>query len=315
METNCWLVRPVWLRYSLGEIKLFNVKLEMAVLDAHFTELPNDEHVNWHDWAAVPAHVDGALVRSQPTLQELPRLTEADTAIRFVPAQYNRFFVEFNSTFQEYLGQFSSKHRSNLKRDVRKFTEMSGGTLDWRCFRTPGEVADFLAHATALSKKTFQERLLGAGLPDSDEFKKAQLELAQQNRIRAFLLFDKGKPVSYLLTEVRAPDILLYRNLGYDPEYRSWSPGSVLHYVALERLFADGDLRMLDFTEGEGMHKQLFSTDSRRCADLYFFRPTFRIRALLALHSGLEIMSRMLVRALDSLGLKARVKKFIRSRA
>jgi CelD/BcsL family acetyltransferase involved in cellulose biosynthesis len=313
IETKRWVTRPVWLRYTLGEKKLFNLQFSMAVLDAHFTELSEGTYESWSDWSSVPREVDGVLIRSQPTRNTLPRLERTADALRYVPSQYQRYYLEFNSTFAEYLGRFSSKHRSNLKREVRKFTEMNGGTLDSRAYKTPEEVAEFFSLARALSSKTFQERLLDAGLPGTDEYRDQLIELARQGRIRAYLLFHGDKPVSYLLTEIREPDILLYRFLGYDPEYRSWSPGSVLHYVALERLFEEGGLRMLDFTEGEGMHKQLLSTGSQQCADLYFFRPTLRTRAMLWLHTRLQAFSKSIVNTLDRFGLKARVKKLIRA--
>lgn len=313
--SQSWSVKPVQLRYTLGEKKLFSARFLMAELESHFTKLAEGAYENWSDWATVPGEVDGVLIRSQPTRSDLPRSSRVPGGLRYVPAQYERYFLEFKSTFEEYLNGFSPKHRKNWKREVRKFTEMSGGKLEFRAYRTPDEVAEFLSISRELSKKTFQERLLDAGLPSSAEYRSEQLELARQDRIRAYLLFHEGKAVSYLLTEIGEPGILIYRYLGYDPEYRASSPGSVLHYLALERLFAEGGLRLLDFTEGEGIHKRLMSTGSCHCADIYFFRNTPRIWALLQLHAGLRGLSAGVVKVLDHYGLKARVKKFIRARA
>ncbi len=316
MDTsNRWVVRPILLRFNLGEVTLFSVRFKLAVLDAHFTELGENEFCTWPGWEGVPSSAEGALVRSQPIGERLPRLTATPDAIRYVPAQYQRYYMEFQSSFEGYLQKFSSKIRGNRKREIKKFAEMSGGTIDWREYRAPGEIEEFLGFARALSAKTFQERLLDAGLPAGEEYRRDLLALAAKDKLRAYLLFHAGQPVAYLLTEVRDPDILLYRYLGYDPAFRSWSPGTVLHFKAFEKLFAEGGLRMLDFTEGEGTHKKFFATGSKLCADIYFFRGSLKNRLILRSHALLDAVSRRLTSLLDRIGLKARLKKFIRSRA
>ncbi len=312
-DTSGWVVRPVALKISLGERRLFWFPFTMAVKEAHFTELADDEYVNWSDWSAVPGHVDAVVIRSQPVTSPLPRRLATAGGVRYVPAQYLRYYMEFNGTFEQYLQKFSSKVRSNRKREVKKFAEFSGGTIDFRQYRTAAEVEEFYRLARELSRKTFQERLLDAGLPDNETYRSNLLDLASQDRIRAYLMFKSGAAVAYLLTEVRVPDILLYRYLGYDPEFRSWSPGTVLHCLAFERLFAEQRFRFLDFTEGEGTHKKFFATGNRSCADIFFFRRTFKNRMFLLLHSSTEGFSRAVAGMLDRLGLKARIKKLLRA--
>jgi len=308
-----WVMRSVPLKVSLGERSLFWVRFDMAVREVHFSELVDDEYCNFAAWDSIPPSVDAVLIRSQPVSAELPRRARIGGAVRYVPAQYLRYYMEFGGTFAEYLQKFSSKIRSNRKREVKKFAEFSGGTIDFRAYRTVAEVGEFLTIARELSRKTFQERLLDAGLPGDDAYRQHQLELASQDRVRAYLMFHSGKPVAYLLTEVSENGILLYRYLGYDPEFRSWSPGTVLHCQAFEQLFAENRFRFLDFTEGEGTHKKFFATGHRACADLIFFRPTLRNRVFLLVHSLMEAFSRTASAVLDKLGLKARIKKLMRA--
>lgn len=310
-----WEVRTVPLKFMLGEMTLFKVPLSMAVGTAHFSEISEDAFCTWSQWDSVPQSVQGVAIKSQPVSTELPSLTRFSTAIRFVPAQYRRFYLEFGQTFEEYLQKFSSQSRSKRRKEVRKFAESSGGSLDLRTYQTPQELEIFLREARELSEKTFQERLLDAGLPASEEFRHLLLERGAAGEVRAFILFHAGKAAAYLLYQIRAPGIVLSVYTGYDPTLRALSPGTVVHYLSIEKLFAESGLRMLDFTEGEGTHKQYFATASRQCADIYFLRPSFRVGALLRLHVILESTSRAIVRALDRFGLKARIKKLIRARA
>jgi CelD/BcsL family acetyltransferase involved in cellulose biosynthesis len=310
-----WEVRTVILKFKLGETTLFKVPMTMAVATAHFTELAEDAFATWSQWDAVPAAVQGVVIKSQPVSSELPRLTHFATGIRYVPAQYRRFYLEFGPSFAEYLQKFSSQTRQKRRKEVRKFAESSGGAIDLRAYRTAQELTEFLREARALSQMTFQERLLGAGLPASDAYRKYLLETGAAGRVRAFILFHAGKAAAYLLYEIREPGIVLSMYTGYDPELRALSPGSVIHYLAIEKLFGESALRMLDFTEGEGTHKQFYATGSRQCADIYFLKPSLRVGLLLRLHAGMDFLSRTIVGALDRLGLKAKIKKLIRARA
>ena len=198
---------------------------------------------------------------------------------------------------------------------MKKFGEFCGGQLDWREFRKNEDMDEFYENAREVSKKTYQERLLDAGLPDEEEFRQEMHALASQDRARGYILFCAAKPIAYLFCSMREGGILIYRYLGYDPEFQSWSPGTMLNYVVLETLFNEGGFRMFDFTEGEGTHKRFFSTGSTRCADVYHFRRTAKNYLILYLHNAADFVSTSAVRVLDKLGLKARLKKFFRSTA
>jgi hypothetical protein len=310
-----WEVRSVTLKFKLGEMTLFTLPMTLAVGTAHFTELAEDAFANWSQWDSVPESVQGVVIKSQPVSTELPRLTRFPSAIRYVPAQYRRFYLEFGPSFAGYLQKFSSQSRQKRKREVRKFADSSGGEIDLRLYRTPQELAEFLREARALSELTFQERLLNAGLPASDGYRKHLLETGAAGRSRGFILFHAGKAAAYLLYEIRAPGIVLSMYTGYDPQLRALSPGTVIHFLSIEKLFGESGLRMLDFTEGEGTHKQFFATGSRQCADIYFLKPSLRAALLLRLHAGMDFLSHAVVGILDRLGLKARIKKLIRARA
>jgi CelD/BcsL family acetyltransferase involved in cellulose biosynthesis len=310
-----WEVRTVPLKFMLGELTLFKLRLTMAVGTAHFTEMAEDAFCTWSQWDSVPQSVQGVAIKSQPVSGELPRLTRFPTGIRYVPAQYRRFYIEFGPSFAEYLQKFSSQSRQKRRKEVRRFAETSGGQIDLRLYRTPPELEEFLREARELSRKTFQERLLDVGLPSGDDFRQQLLEKSAADKARAFVLFHAGKAAAYLLCEIRDPGIVLSLYTGYDPALRALSPGTVMYYLAIEKLFQERGLRMLDFTEGEGTHKQYFANASRQCADLYFVRPSLRARALLRLHACMDSTSRAMVSLLDRLGIKAQIKKMIRARA
>ena len=90
-----------------------------------------------------------------------------------------------------------------------------------------------------MAKKTYQEKLLDAGIPESERFVREMESLAAQDQVRAYILFDRERPVSYLYCPVE-DGTLIYAYLGYDPDYMKLSVGTVLQWLAVEQLFGEG---------------------------------------------------------------------------
>ncbi len=196
---------------------------------------------------------------------------------------YRRHYIAMDGlSHEDYLARFSGKTRSTLRRKARKL-----GSYEVTEHRTPAEIERFLDAALPLSAKTYQARLLDAGLPAGAAARKAMLEAAEDHRMRCFLLSVEGEAIAYLSLPV-VGRTLVYEHLGYAPEWARMSPGTVLQLDALERLFAEQRYAYFDFTEGEGAHKAMFGTDHADCASFVLLDPTLANRALLGARAGFD---------------------------
>lgn len=233
-----------------------------------------------------PQARDGVRVLSAPT----QRLAEVSARYPGFLAggrqDYRRHYIDMAPGFDAYMAQFSGKTRSTLRRKARKLADDLGG-YTVTAHRTPAEIEAFLAAALPLSARTYQARLLDAGLPDTPAARQAMLEAAEADRMRAFLLHAGGRAIAYLSLPV-AGEALVYAHLGYDPDFARLSPGTVLQMDALERLFAENRFRWFDFTEGEGAHKAMFGTHSAACTSLVLLEPTLANRALLGARDAFD---------------------------
>lgn len=312
-------VDPVWrpgsltLDFRLGEYRLWRCPFAAVLCDGGL-QLSGGRGLPSIPRALEDGTIEVALARSWPLAEWVPSVVFAPGVVRYVPSQYRRHYVDLSrGTFEDYLDGFSSKSRSTLKRKVRRCADAHGGDLVCREYRTPLELGEFLEVATGISARTYQERLLGKGLPTSGEFRERVRTLAAGNAVRGYVLFLAGRPAAYLFCPVE-DGVVLYQHVGYDPVFRDVSPGTVLQYLALERLFGEGCFRVFDFTEGEGQHKELFARSHVLSADVYYFRRSLRNQAIVSAHDALRRTSRGLVSALDGLGLKGRIKRVLRAR-
>lgn len=305
-------MRKVWLSYQLSDWTLLKVGLPLQThaygLSSNVEAVSDPKPPGD---APPSAGSRGYMLRARPVTEHLPVLTRIGGFFRYVPLQYRHYFIDMAGDFESYRQKFSSKTRSTIARKVKKFSEHSGGTLRWAAYRTAGELREFFPLARQISVKTYQERLLDAGLPDDADFVDRMVQKASEDGVRAFLLFDGERPVSYLFCPVEK-DVLVYEFLGYDPDYQKLSVGTILQWVALESLFEEKRFRYFDFTEGESEHKRLFATHDRRCANIMFLQDDLRAAVLLRSHLALNRLSSRLGNVLARWGVKTRVRRVLR---
>lgn len=224
----------------------------------------------------LPREAQGYLVTSLPEAQ-CAGLRSGGMLV-LMRQRYTRFHVDLSLDFDAWFAGLSASTRQGLKRKARRI----GAVV--RRFRTPGDMAVFHPLARALSARTYQERLLGAGLPDDLAWLQ---RLAAADAVRAWLLMLDEQPVAYLCCPVEG-DTVLYAHVGHDPEVAACSPGAVLQLEALRDLFAERRFAWFDFTEGEGQHKRQMASGGIACVDLMLLRPTFANHALIAALAGFD---------------------------
>ena len=309
--SELWERRPVPLKFMLSDKLLFKKMLDLNVqskglsgkLEPVDSPLPPPQ--------SLQSGCDGYLIRSQPLQKKQPPFRSVDQFICYVPNQYQRYYINLQQSFDDYQAKFSSKSRSTIKRKIKKFAKQCGDDIRWQRYNDAAEMAEFYRLARQVSSRSYQEKLLDAGLPDSADFQEQLKTAAEQDLVRGYVLFDGDKPIAYMYCPIHE-GILMYDYLGYDPDYMKWSVGTILHWRAFEDIFNEGKFRLFDFTEGESEHKRLYATDNLLCGNVYFLRKGFGMMLLLRLHKALDDFSNWLGGVLDRYGLKTKIKKFIR---
>lgn len=224
---------------------------------------------------------------------------------------FPRHYIDMALGFDAYMAGFSGKTRSTLRRKTKKLVSHCGGTLDIRSFHRAEDIGGFFEAALPLSARTYQDRLLDAGLPADAEFQRTSLALATRGDLRAWVLYVEGRAAAYLYLPVQA-DTLRYDYLGYDPAHAPLSVGTVLQMHALEETMGEKRFSRFDFTSGDGAHKRLFATDQIACSTLVMLRGGVRNRLTLGIGGAIDDWATRAGEWADRIGVKAAVKKAIR---
>jgi CelD/BcsL family acetyltransferase involved in cellulose biosynthesis len=301
--------RPLPLKFQIGARTLASIRRDLVRVP-----LSLDEAIDGRlpDLPALDPAADGYLVTSLPETQRDAFAGAAGGMIAFVRQRYVRRYADLTMGFDAYLEQLSGNTRSAIKRKGKKVAQASGGQLDVRRYATPDRLSDFHAVARRLALGTYQERLMGAGLPDTPDFTQRMFAMAAEGNVRAWLLYVGGEPVAYLYCPIHG-DTAIYEFVGHDPKFNDLSVGAVLQVEALRDLFAEGRIARFDFTEGDGQHKRQFATGGVTCCDLLLLRPTLANRLALAALAGFDGMMALAKRAVERLGLQGMAKKVRRA--
>ena len=306
-----WEERSVALQFCLSERRLFAATLRMARLGTHFTQLTGD----LNQWAghvpALPERLDGLYIRSHPIESPLPVVATVSGVLRYAPNQTDRYFMDLTGRFDDYVGGLGKSSRRELKRQTFRYTQLCGGKLPVREYRSPNEMEEFYRFARHISARSYQELLMHGGFPEGQAVIDDLREQAAVNAVRGYVLLHGDRPVAYQC--IRHREGILYEPLyAYDQEYRKWGPGAVLQFWLLERWMNEGAYRVLDHGPGVDYHQVTYATHRQRCAELYFLRDTARLRLMVGLHRVTDSLSVNAGRILRALGIKDAAKRLLK---
>lgn len=308
MSGEAQIALPLPLRFQLGARTLASVQRQLVrvplsldqVLDGRLPVLPP---------LARTAH--GYSVTSLPEARRDAMTFAAGGMVAHVRQRYPRHYIDLTIGHDAYLAVLSSGTRSGMKRKAKRLAEVSGGRLDIRRFATPDELAAFHDVARAISLRTYQERLLGGGLPDDAAFVHDMYARAAAGTVRAWVLYIAGVPAAFLYCPI-AGGVVRYDHVGHDPAFSDLSPGGVLLMEALRDLYAESGPRRFDFTEGDGQHKRSFATHHVPCLDMLLLRASLANRATLTALGAFDRAAALGKRGVARLGLQRLTKRLRR---
>lgn len=297
------------LDFSFGYWRFYTLPMSVQLVTTHFAKLP-PHPPNARDLLSLPGEKrEPVWIVSHPVKQSVATLEFGPAVIRYITARYPRYYVHLSGTFEQYVQRLSRKRRGELRRKMRKFARVGSPPL--REYRSPAEISAFYESALVVSRQSFQKRI-GHGLPEDPESVARLMRMAEQDRIRGYILFHEDQPAAFTLCHVNG-DWLTGEICGYDPSLSHLSPGNALIGSILERLFEEQRFQMLDLGTGDADYKAFFATASVPCADIYYFRRNLKNFALVIAHWTTSILWQWTIRLLDALRVRDKLKKLARN--
>ena len=197
--------------------------------------------------------------------------------------------LRLGGSAQDHFSKMSSKARGNLHRSIKQLKARGGGRLELVRVEAEGEVDEFLREAAAVSRKTWQHKILGSRVSDTEEERAGFRARARRGLLRSYTLRCGDEPCAFVVGH-QYGGVYHYNEVGYDPAYASFSPGTVLLYLLIQDLFAHRPPRLLNFGVGDADYKRRFGNVQMEDASVLVFRKSLRGRLLTASHSGFRAL-------------------------
>jgi len=223
-----------------------------------------------------------------------------------------RPILQFGESFESYMQKFTSKHRGNIRRQIRKLREGPLGEMRLARYERTDQVREFVDLAIAVSRKTYQWKIHQRGLSDTDRVARRLSFAAEHGWMRCYLLFCGDTPYAFL-TGYQHEGCFLMDEIGHDPALAAYSAGTVLQFLVVEDLFAYNRPVLWDLQD-YGSYKDVLSTESYPQGKMFLFKPGLRSRSIIAGDRACRSVTHAASRILDRWKLKHKVKSFLRTR-
>ena len=272
-----WETRSASLDFQFGPITLGQVRFKALTLVSN--PFAMERPLNLPLDFAFSNGCRAVVVQAHRVHKDLLAIRIERRALRYTARYYLRYVIDLKGSFSDYLAKFSKKSRHELQRTVRRFIEAGSGISDIREYRTRSEIMEFRDIAIGISFRSYKNDI-GWGFEEGEDFaRKLEIE-ASTGALCGYVLMLSGEPVAYGLCRIEK-DVIIYRYTGYVDEFARRSPGKVLLYFMLQRLFGEGKYRLFDFDGTDYFaYKEFFATRAIPYGRVIWFQPTIRNLAI-----------------------------------
>jgi hypothetical protein len=261
---------------------------------------------------------DVAILNSVPVNSPLYELGLASPGVfcrDSFPVLRGHDVMEVPDALDDVYKRLSSDRRIETRRRVKKFQGHPAGPPKIVCYQRTSELEQLFHDAEQIAERTYQ-RGLRVGFEDNASVRERLQFAARAGWLRAYILYAGETPVAFWIG-VLYGKTFLSEYMGYDPEFRKWSPGMVLIMQVVQRFCErteGAEVRELDFGLGTAEYKDVLGNKSWMEGSLYIFSPTFKGIILKGKQTATALADRAARKAAISTNLLPRIKKWWRSR-
>jgi hypothetical protein len=185
--------------------------------------------------------------------------------------------TDIPESFEAYLGGFKRKKRYNLKRQIRRLEQWSGGALALQRVQSGRDVAEFRKAYVEIETSRWRQR------PDNVMSLAEMIDLAERGLLLGYILQARGQPCA-LAFGTRFADTLLVHSFAHDRAIERLSPGMVLQMLMMQDLIQHRLARRVDYGFGEPKYRLTNFVDRR--ADVTLLQKNVWSRSTMSAHAS-----------------------------
>jgi len=216
------------------------------------------------------------------------------------------YFINLDNGYDKYIEAMKSKHKKELRREVRRFYE-AFESVDIVYFSKQDQVSRFMVDMQGIHNNSWKNGTLN------------ELEINTVNGLvnigswLGVIIYGNGNPISYMHGRLSKDHEYLLINNGYVESTKNLKPGKVLISKIIEN-HSEFDIMSIDFGSGSSVYKKIFCNDSNDIYSSLISRKLTKFSLLFSLQIALDTLYSLVKRTSEKLNLDHKLRKIVRNR-
>jgi len=208
-------------------------------------------------------------LRTDTSFYQAVRKTPSFLTRGHFPRIEEHWIMNIPSSIDQFYQTLSAKHRSTLRRKVRMLQTKYPDEVNVVKYTQGADLEEAIKAASKVSRTTYQHAL-GSGLGDDSASRNVLSTAAANGWLDLSVLYVGKEPCAFQLG-LRYGGRYFLQTLGFNPEWRKLSVGTVLFLRVLEDLCNDPELESFDFGFGDAPYKRRYGDRQWPEASVYIF--------------------------------------------
>lgn len=218
--------------------------------------------------------------------------------------------MEVPASLDDFYAKKSAKKRKTLRWTIRKLEKAH--KVYMKTYADPDGLEEGIVAAAGISQKTYQSAL-DSGFPDNPQIRDYLLATARRRWLRLYILYVDNSPVAYEWGVMYGRTFFI-KTIGFDPEWRDWSVGTVLFLKVLEALCVNGNIGQIDFGFGDAEYKKVYGHVRADTRSLFVFADRLNTRLISISYSLINKIWGATAYIAKEFGIERRIKRLWRDR-
>ena len=203
-------------------------------------------------------------------------------AARTIPGFFHRshlprisphWSVSIPKNMEQFYQSFPRKHRSNLRRLIRKLEKTYPNQVKLVNYQREDQLEEAMSVISQISARTYQ-RALGYGFVCNGQTLHMLTTAAKLGWFRAHVLYVGDEPCAFQLA-LKYGGTYFGDQTGYDPKWNQFRVGTILFLKLMQRLCCNPEIDSFDFGFGDAEYKHSYANKQWHEGSLYIFGPRF----------------------------------------
>lgn len=214
------------------------------------------------------------------------------------------YFINIEQGYSSYIDQMKSKHKKELRREVRRFYE-AFTDVKIIYYSTSEDIQKFMITMAEVHEKSWKKGTLACIDPQDIN------KLVKQESWLGVILYADNKPVSYMHGALKSDGKYFLIDNAYCEEQKRLKPGKVIISKIIENHESYG-IKKIDFGSGMSTYKKIFCNDSQKIYSALISKPFTKIAFIFQCQKTLDIIYSTIKKLSAKLNIEHKIRKVVR---